>query len=170
MGKSVLIRELESAGVPDHYRVLAREIAQGTTIEAASRSACMTYDAAWRALQLPAMQLAIRRELAHRIATEGASVGFKALHSIAGDLKAPAAARVTAGRALLAMAGFSEKAGEERRTEKPLNEMTGEELRVFIDKHESEINKLEGELAARATPVNAPVPPLLEHDSVDMFE
>lgn len=73
------------------------------------------------------------------------------------DVESGARVRVDAAKILLGMAGFSAKPDKGEDEAKQLTEMNPEELRAFIDKHQAEIQKVEGELASRATLVNPPV-------------
>lgn len=92
---------------------------------------------------------AIRYEVARRLATEGAQIGYGALKRIAQDLWAPAAAQVSAAKALLQAAGLLEAPQEGNKT-KSINDMDREELRDYISKTRAQIEQIEAGLAAKA--------------------
>lgn len=114
-------------------------------------------------LETSAGAAALRAEIMRQIATEGAGIGYRAVKRIANSPTAPAAAQVQAGRILLQAAGLIEapqETGRDGRPGKSLSEMTRDELLAFMDSKRAEIDRVESELADRATPINAPVPPV----------
>lgn len=98
-------------------------------------------------LRLPHVAAAIRLERERYISGELANVATGTLHAILVDKAAPAAARVQAARTVLEMSGEIGKAKRSAEDERPLSEMTAEELAGMIDKWTAE-------KAALATPID----------------
>ncbi len=112
---------------------------------------------------VPQIILAIRAELARAMRTEGASTSYAFLLDTVRDTAAPRGARVDAAKTILDRAGYiAPKAEAAAPGEKMLGEMTQAELLQVI-------NECEGELAGRATPVNALSGLELESQDDDMF-
>jgi hypothetical protein len=94
------------------------------------------------------MQLALQAD---------APVNLQTLRKIRDDEKAPAGVRSEIALKLMRLAGHVEPTKrDDSDAHRSLSEMTGEELRRYIDRNQEEIDRLEGELAARAKPVSAP--------------
>jgi hypothetical protein len=72
----------------------------------------------------------VMRRLRTKLQIEAAEVAIDALTAVAGDVRAPAPARATAGTAILRAAGFFER-GEAGGDREP-HEMTAEELTASI--------------------------------------
>jgi len=121
--------------------------------EAATSASGYEITSQYYLLRRPDIIAAIRFEVQRRLATEGASVGYGAILEVARDEKAPGAARVAAGKALLTAAGLLEapQAGKEA---KSINDMTRDELRDFIEAKRAEVDKMEAALADRAAILN----------------
>lgn len=107
-------------------------------------------EAGWQTLRLPSVIVAIHLEIQRRIVTEGAPLGLRVLVELAKDDTVPGAVRRACARDLMAMAGHvAPKASEQGdKGAKPLHEMSSDELRAVVD-------RLESELAARSTQVDA---------------
>ena len=102
---------------------------------------------AYDLMRLPHIAAAIRLERERYISGELANVATGTLHAILVDKAAPAAARVQAARTVLEMSGEIGKAKRSAEDERPLSEMSAEELAGLIDKWTAE-------RAAMATPIN----------------
>jgi len=102
---------------------------------------------AYDLMRLPHIAAAIRLERERYISGELANVATGTLHAILVDKAAPAAARVQAARTVLEMSGEIGKAKRSAEEDRPLSEMTAEELAGMIDKWTAE-------KAALATPIN----------------
>jgi hypothetical protein len=76
---------------------------------------------------------AAMRRLRTKLQVEAADVALDALMAVAGDSRAPAPARATAGTSIFRAAGFFER-GEAAGGDKQPHEMTAEELDVEIRK------------------------------------
>jgi len=88
---------------------------------------------AWELLQRNTVQAAIRAERTRVIGSDLANVAVKTLRDIMTDDKAPAAARVSAARTSLEMAGHLGPTGKEM-DDKPIAEMSQAELQELVDK------------------------------------
>jgi len=88
--------------------------------------------------QLPHVQAAIRLERERYISGELANVATGTLHAILTDKQAPAAARVQAARTVLEMSGEIGRNKSKADDDRPLSEMSAEELAGLIDKWQAE--------------------------------
>lgn len=88
--------------------------------------------------RLPHVAAAIRLERERYISGELANVATGTLHAILVDQAAPAAARVQAARTVLEMSGEIGRNKRSAEDERPLSEMTAEELAGLIDKWQAE--------------------------------
>jgi len=104
--------------------------------------------AAYELQHLPHVAAAIRIERERYISGELANVATGTLHQIMIDKGAPAAARVQAARTVLEMSGEIGRHKRSAEDERPLSEMTAEELAGLIDKWQAE-------KAALAKPIDA---------------
>ena len=98
--------------------------------------------------RLPHVAAAIRLERERYVSGELANVATGTLKAIMLDAKAPAAARVSAARAVLEMSRDLGKAKADPDADRPLSEMSADELAQLIDKWTSEKAQL-------ATPIPA---------------
>jgi hypothetical protein len=98
-------------------------------------------------MRLPHIAAAIRLERERYISGELANVATGTLHAILVDKAAPAAARVQAARTVLEMSGEVGRTKRSAEDERPLSEMSAEELAGLIDKWTAE-------KAAMATPID----------------
>ncbi|SFK79494.1 hypothetical protein [Methylocapsa palsarum] len=100
----------------------------------------------------PLEALADLRKLIRR---EGAEEAFAALRAVCNDSKAPAPARATAATSIFRAAGLFDKA-EAEIDDKPLSEMSAEELQRFIRRGESVFAASEAKAKRRIPNDNAP--------------
>lgn len=98
--------------------------------------------------RLPHVAAAIRFERERYISGELANVATGTLHAILVDSQAPASARVQAARTVLEMSGEIGRHKRSAEDDRPLSEMTAEELAGLIDKWQAEKSAL-------ATPIDA---------------
>jgi phage terminase small subunit len=115
-------------------------------------------------LRRPTIMAAIRFEVARLLATEGAQVGYGCLKRIAQDTAAPAAAQVSAAKALLQAAGLLDAPNKSGET-KALTAYSQAELRDYMEQKKGEIEQMESALAGRATDVT----PNVDTQPVDPF-
>ena len=85
-------------------------------------------------LALPHVQAAIRLERERRISGEMANVAIATLREVMTDKAASPAARVQAARTVLELSGDLGKARKDGEAERPLSEMSAEELTRLIDR------------------------------------
>lgn len=140
-------------GLTDLQNALVAAVSEGLPAqEAALKAGYANGDSGWQALRLPNVVNAIHQEITRRIVVEGAPLGLRVLVQLAKDDAVLPAVRRACARDLMAMAGHvAPKAAEQGdKGAKPLHEMSSDELRAVVD-------RLESELAARATPVSAPL-------------
>ena len=102
---------------------------------------------AYDLMRMPHVVAAVRLERERYISGELANVATGTLHAILTDKAAPAAARVQAARTVLEMSGEVGRAKRSAEDERPLSEMSAEELAGLIDKWQAE-------KAALATPID----------------
>lgn len=125
-------------------------VQSGSTPTAAAREVGYNHPkvSAFGLLRLPHIQAAIRLERNRYISGELANIATGTLRSILTDHEAPASARVQAARTVLEMSGDIGKAKRSDDEDRPLSEMTAEELARMIDKWTEE-------KAALATTIDA---------------
>lgn len=98
--------------------------------------------AAFELLRLPHVSAAVRMERERYISGELANVATGTLHAILTDKEAPAAARVQAARTVLEMSGEIGRSKRSSEDDRPLSEMSAEELAGLIDKWQAEKSAL----------------------------
>lgn len=105
--------------------------------------------------QLPHVAAAIRMERARYISGELANIATGTLRNILTDSEAPAAARVQAARTVLEMSGEIGRGKKDADEDKPLSEMTPDELTRLIDRWTEERASLAKPVAAEVVEVVA---------------
>lgn len=123
-------------GLTDKEAAFVREyVANGGIATKASVSAgyYAPHTDGWRVMQRPAVRAAIRVEQERVVSCELASAAMSTLGGILRDTEAPASARVQASRTVLEAAGWFVRQKDASSDQKPLNEMSIEELRGLID-------------------------------------
>lgn len=115
-------------------------------------------ESAYFVLRLPHVAEALQYELGRLLRVEDAPRARRILLDLMEDTKAGARIQFDAAKTVLGLAGFvpPSKSAADEAPEKQLTEMSQEELRSEMQKREAEVDRLEAELAARATQVNAP--------------
>lgn len=93
---------------------------------------------AYDLMRLPHVQAAIRLERGRYISGELANVATGTLHAILVDSTAPAAARVQAARTVLEMSGEIGRNKTTADEDRPLSELSAEELTRMIDRWQEE--------------------------------
>ena len=89
-------------------------------------------------LRTPHIQEAIRQERGRYISGDLANIATATLRAIMMDDAAPASARVSAARTALELAGELGVSKREADEDRPLSEMTADELGVMIDRWQAE--------------------------------
>ena len=87
---------------------------------------------AWRLMRKPHVLAAVREHRERLISGSLSNIAAETLREVMENKAYPASARVAAARAVWEAAGHFAGAGKDQGTEKPLNEMTEDELRAFI--------------------------------------
>lgn len=152
-----------SYGLDDKQAVFVNTVIDGMRPQEAALASGYPALAAFGLLRLPNIMLAMRSEVARRLRSEGAAVGYQVLVRIARDEDAPKGVRAQCAMALLDRAGHvAPRAEAAAPGEKTMSEMTPHELLDVI-------NECEGELAGRARPVNAPELELVDSQDADIY-
>lgn len=94
--------------------------------------------ASYDLLRTPHIQEAIRQERARYISGDLANIATATIRAIMMDDAAPASARVSAARTALELAGELGVSKREVDEDRPLSEMTADELGVMIDRWQAE--------------------------------
>jgi len=125
---------------PMQRAFVASLVRRGSTPTHAAREAgyAVPNVAAFDLLRLPHVAAAIRLERERYISGELANVATGTLHAILTDKQAPAAARVQAARTVLEMSGEIGRNKSKADDDRPLSEMSAEELAGLIDKWQAE--------------------------------
>jgi phage terminase small subunit len=149
MAQNVLTKQrpvyVRGVDLTPKQRVFVNELVRtGCAPTKAARTA--GYSDAWTAAydltRLPHVAAAIRLERERYISGELANVATGTLHAILVDAAAPASARVQAARTVLEMSGEIGRHKRSAEDERPLSEMTAEELAGLIDKWQAEKSAL----------------------------
>jgi hypothetical protein len=138
------------ADLDETKREFVRRVAKGESPSTVGESLGLCHQAHNNLLRQTAVVWAIRVERQRLLATEGASLGYAVLMRLAGDETVNSGVRRQAARDLLALGGHSAPKPESNvndTRDKPLSEMTSEQLRALVD-------KLDSELAERAKDVS----------------
>jgi phage terminase small subunit len=109
-----------------------------------------------KALHSPTVIAAVHREVQRRLQAD-AAVNLKILHQLRNDSATPPRVRADIGLQLMKMAGHVVPTTAPDKQDKPLADMTREEMLAYIDRNQAEIDRAESELAARAKDVSAQV-------------
>lgn len=125
---------------PMQRAFIASLVRNGSTPTHAARDAgyAVPKVAAFDLLRLPHVAAAIRLERERYISGELANVATGTLQAILTDKDAPAAARVQAARTVLEMSGEIGRNKRSAEDDRPLSEMSAEELAGLIDKWQAE--------------------------------
>lgn len=107
---------------------------------------------AWRLMRKPHVIAAVREHRERLISGSLANVAAETFREVMENKAYPAAARVAAARAVWEAAGHFSGADKNKGQDRPLNEMTEDELRAFIAKADAVAN---GQPLASITVVEA---------------
>jgi uncharacterized small protein (DUF1192 family) len=147
---------LERHGLSEAQRDFVVHIIGGTRPVDAAIYAGFNRNHAYQLLRVPAIRLAIHECIQADLVSD-APANLKVLRTIRDDETAPKGVRSDIAIKLMRLAGHIEptKADDNGPT-KQLSEMSADELRQYIERNQAEIDRIEGELAARAIDVSAP--------------
>lgn len=169
------VAKLENGLTPQQHDFVKAILAGSRPSDAATRARFAEPSvAAYRLMHLPAVQVAIHQGVQRKLQQEAAA-SLNVLIEIRDDAKAPARVRADVGKWLLNLAGHVAPTTRGDGTpEKQLAEMSPDELHAYIERNQKEIDRLEGELAARAkdvsAPHSAPNTPLIEAKPLSYLE
>lgn len=150
--KQILARTQYAPGIeltPKQRAFVAILVRSGSNPTAAAREAGYSEPkvSSYDLLRLPHVAAAVRLERERYISGELANVATGTLHAILTDKAAPASARVQAARTVLEMSGEIGRHKTSAEEDRPLSEMSADELAKLIDKWQEE-------KAAMATPID----------------
>lgn len=141
--RQILARTQYAPGIdltPKQRAFVTQLVRTGTNPTKAARDAGYS-DAgtsAYDLMRLPHVGAAIRLERERYISGELANVATGTLHAILTDSTAPASARVQAARTVLEMSGEIGRHKTSAEEDRPLSEMSADELAKLIDKWQEE--------------------------------
>ena len=138
-------------------RKMVNGLVRGISIQDSGRVAGYTFDVAANVARSPKIIAAVELELARILRLTGAPIALATLIRLAKN-GVSETVQVTASKILLDRAGFVPPVAKQAQSsdEKQLVEMGQDELRAVMESAEREIREIEGELAARAAPLDAP--------------
>lgn len=149
---SALARAVQMTGAKLNAQQMefVRLVARGTPHDVAAVAAGYAPGYGASVLQSAAVKRALAACIGEILHTEAAPFALSTLVEIVKGKEFSPRDRVAAARTLLDRAGYTGKStSADSPADKPLSEMSTDELKALVD-------KLEGELADRATPVSAP--------------
>lgn len=163
--------ELVEKGLTDKQAEFVRQVVSGTDFSTASlRAGYAESVCGYTLAKRPYVAAAIHFEISRRLATEAAPLALSVALTLLRDQKTGARIRADLSLKLLQMAGHGAEKGRDTGNDKPLAEMSPDELRGFIDRNQAEIDRLEGELAARAKDVSAPIARQLDAKALNYLD
>jgi len=143
------IAALVGVRLDERQTLFVEAVARGVPYAEAARSAGYTSPAA-SIMKSAAVRQAISLTVLEIFKMEGAPIALKVLLDIVRNDKENSKVRADCAKALLDRAGYTARPTEANATpQKDLNEMSTDELKNLVD-------RLEGELAERAQPLDAP--------------
>jgi hypothetical protein len=146
---------LAVSGLNEQQRDLVKYlVVDGRPPEEAAKLAGYHPKSVYRTLRLPAVAAAISESIQLDLASIGAPMAYRVAKSLLQDEAVSARVRADISFKLLDRAGHIAPTRKESPAQKALSEMSRDELASFIDRNQAEIDKIEGELAARATDVS----------------
>lgn len=146
---------LAATMLTEQQRELVRYlVGEGKPPEEAAKLAGYHPKSAYRTLRLPAVAAAISETIQLDLASVGAPLAYRVAKSLLQDESVSARVRADLAIKVLDRAGHIAPKRKETQTQKALSEMSRDELAAFIRHNEAQIDKIEGELASRATDVS----------------
>ena len=146
---------LAVSALTEQQRELVRcLVSEGRPPEEAAKLAGYHPKSVYRTLRLPAVAAAISETIQLDLASIGAPMAYRVAKSLLQDESVSARVRADISFKLLDRAGHIAPTRKEAAPQKALSEMSRDELAAFIERNQNEIDKIEGELAARATDVS----------------
>lgn len=137
-------------------RLIARE---GVEIKEAGRRAGYSSSSVYSVIKRPAVVFAIHEAIQSDLISVAAPLAFRVAKSLLADEQVSARVRADIAFKFMDRAGHITPSNKAKPAQKALSEMTREEMLEFIDRNQAEIDKIESELAERATVVSSPDKP-----------
>ncbi|MGY4288759.1 hypothetical protein ACVWXO_007979 [Bradyrhizobium sp. LM2.7] len=140
----------------EQQRALVRFIVnEGKRPEEAAELAGYHPKSVYKTMRLPAVAAAISESIQIDLAVVGAPLAYRVAKSLLQDTSVSARVRADLSIKVLDRAGhIAPTRKDSSAQQKALSEMSRDELAAFIERNQAEINKMEGELAARAKDVS----------------
>jgi phage terminase small subunit len=132
---------------------------RGLDVPTAGIKAGYTETSAWTAVRHPLVAGALHQAIAVDIVSIAAPAAFHVAKRLMLDDKVAAGIRADIAFKFMDRAGHITPSNKQKAPQKALSEMSREEMLDYIDRNTKEIEKIELELAERATDVSAPVSP-----------
>lgn len=154
--------QLPSAAIFDRHnltesqRLFVASLLEGIAPMVASERAGFKGNSWPYLMRVPAIKRALH-ECVQADLLADSPTNLKVLRKIRDDASAPKGVRADIALKLMRLAGHIEPAAADSEPVKQLSEMSAEELRQYIERNQAEIDRIEGELAARAIDVSTPV-------------
>ena len=146
---------LTASGLTEQQRELVKYlVVDGKPPEEAAKLAGYHPKSAYRTLRLPAVAAAISETIQLDLASVRAPLAYRVAKSLLQDESVSARVRADLAIKVLDRAGHIAPTRKETPAQKALSEMSREELAAFIERNEKEIDRIEGELGARAKDVS----------------
>lgn len=150
------MNDLEQFGLNDRQRLFVEAIVSGCPVDVATLKAGYENElSGYQILRSPHVLAAVHHGVQRLLQAE-APVSLNVLRKIRDDDKAPARVRADVGIKMMQLAGHVVPSTSTSAADKPLAEMTRDEMVAYIDRNQAAIDRAESELAARAKDVSVP--------------
>lgn len=161
-----MAKDLTEYGLTEKQRALVAALAKNGDMEAAAAKSGYNVTAAYTAARLPHVQAALHAEVQTAL-RRAAPIALKVLLGIISDDKVSPRVRVDAAKTVLDRAGHQAPKDGAADLDKPLSDMSPDELRAYVD-------RAQRELSDRAKPIievdSAPVGADTPTQVIDIFE
>lgn len=146
---------LTALDLTDQQRELVRLlVVEGHRPEEAAELAGYHPKSVYRTLRSPAVAAAISEMIQLDLAAVGAPLAYRVAKSLLKDEGVSARVRADLSIKVLDRAGHIAPTKRDTAPQRTLSEMSRDELVAFIERNQAEIERVEGELASRATDVS----------------
>jgi hypothetical protein len=146
---------LTVSALTEQQRELVRcLVVEGRAPEEAAKLAGYHPKSVYRTLRLPAVAAAISESIQLDLAAVGAPLAYRVAKSLLQDEQVSARVRADLSIKILDRAGHIAPTRKEPPAQKAFTEMSRDELAAFIERNQTEIDRIEGELAGRAKDVS----------------
>jgi phage terminase small subunit len=153
---------LTASALTEQQRDLVKYlVVEGKPPEEAAQLAGYHPKSVYRTLRTPAVAAAIGEMIQLDLVSVGARLAYRVAKSLLMDEKVSARVRADLSVKILDRAGHIAPTRKDQAPQMALSEMSRDELAAFIEHNQAEINKIEEELAARATDVSPSKEPYL---------